>query len=806
MDLKLAWRNIARKKILYILLWLTIALSALTILLTLTFREAAVDLRLEQLRADTLNTQLSILTKSEDKIHFPLSDLGKAAEHPNVKHRIPRLVAGGMLREKPVTLMGLDLPAQAEALPFRIVSQSETRFVTDGALVSQAFSKAHNLSPDSAIRVETEKGVLEATVHAVCEDTGIFSDENLVIVPIDTLQKLYGKDLVTSVGLTLTDLSQVEKTTVAVAGKLPDTLFVEQRYDVSGYQAYVGTVELALSVFSFFSITMSLLMTISISRRILEERRLQIGVQRSLGTSAARLFVQVLAENLLVLLLAVVTAVLLYSPAMNAIFALIGMPGAFVSPGLPALLITAGGFVLIGLVSVWLSLRAILGHSIVTLLKGADEGLLKGNGLLRTGTGIFLLALSVILYRLDVEMILTAAGMALFLFAVITLLPVLYRISLAVLVQTAGRIRPLRMPLVEMQRRYTDYAQSILLLVLLLCVLSVSLQLAQVIRNNVASVYGDTDVLVHTYEKGMEEKLRDDKDLKTLIRQERYITRYNDRKLELAGIETDTYRTIAFENSDIGFDRSLERLKAAPDGILITTTLAKNNDLQPGDTLDLKEYGSYTVTGLISSLEMSGDVQFVNIERIRALQLPDKEYRYFLKYTGGVDPDEKAKELNDRHAGIPFSASSLESIRREDAKSTGQIFAMIYALFGLTFVIGLLTLINNLFVSISRQKTPIAVRRSLGLSRRRFVGEQALTGLALGVSGGVLGLLTGTGMAYFVARVMNYFIGAITVTIQWPMLGLILAGTALLCLLATVLPGAQIAGLPVIESIKGKNL
>lgn len=804
MDFTIAWRNITRKKALYLLLWLTIALSALTVLLTLTFRESAVSLRMEQLRTDTLNTQLAVLTKNEEDIYFRASSVDAALQHANIRHRIPRLVAGGMLRERPVHVMGLDLAEQERALPFSFLSRSTTKDAFEGLLVSDTFSKEHAITIDDAVSIQTERGELAITVTGICEDTGVFSDPNLAVVSIAQMQALFGEDRVSSVGLTLSDLSQVETTNEAVAQRLPETLMVEQRYDVSGYQAYVGTVAMALSIFSFFSITMAILMMTSISRRILEERRQQIGIQRSLGTSRRRLFFQVMAENLLVLLFAVAAAAFLYPFAMNGILRLIGMPGGGVAIPADALLLTGGGFVGVGIFSVLLSLAGIFGTPVLELLKGASGGRMTSLFVGRIFIGVLSLAGAFWLYVRDDHMLLTALVLPLFLFGVIAMLPAFHILGVRLLRVLTGGIRSLRMPLVSMERRFPDYAQSMMLLVLILCVLSVSLQLSFIIRSNVAAVYGDTDVLVHSYEK-MEQELKKDADVISIIRQERYLTRYDDRKLELAGIEPDSYVQIAFENSEIGFDQSLARLKSEPDGILITTTLAKNSGLEEGDRLDLGAYGSYTVIGLISSLEMSGDVQFVNMAKLQEIQIPDKEYRYFLKYREEADVEQKAQALNKTYENRPFSASSMDAVRKQDAESTGQIFSIIYALFGMTFVAGLITLMNNLWVSVFRQKTPIGVQRSLGLSAGRFLMEQAVTGLVLGVTGGLIGLGTGSLLAYPVAQLMNYFIGAIKVQPDWASLGLMLTGSAVACVVATVLPGQQMAKRPIIESIKGRE-
>lgn len=83
--------------------------------------------------------------------------------------------------------------------------------------------------------------------------------------------------------------------------------------------------------------------------------------------------------------------------------------------------------------------------------------------------------------------------------------------------------------------------------------------------------------------------------------------------------------------------------------------------------------------------------------------------------------------------------------------------------------------------------------------------EQAVTGLVLGVTGGLIGLGTGSLLAYPVAQLMNYFIGAIKVQPDWASLGLMLIGSALACVVATVVPGQQMAKRPIIESIKGRE-
>lgn len=789
-----------RAKFLYGLLIATMALSLLTVLAAFTFRDTAMQLRWDQLRTQTLNTQLAVVAKDTNNPVFSSSDADRVQDVANVRYVVRRLVATGSLGESRVQVIGLDLAQQERAMPFEVMERSE-RGVDSGLIVSRAFARDYGLTVDRQVEIDIPQGKLSTYVSAVVGDTGLLGTGERAVVSLATLQRLVGTDKVTSLGLSLVDLSTIQATQDAVHGRLPDTLKVEARFDTAGYESQVGHVQLALSIFSFFSVIMSVFMAASIMRRLQESRRRVLGAQRSLGTSIGRLRGQVLIESWIAFGIALSLGVLAYGPVLNGVFQLIGAPtGRAIPPLVPLLAVTVGFFLVVTAVAA-ATLRGVVRTPVVALLKGGDDAVLPSFPWRRCVAGVVLSVGVVALHLGDFPLPQTAAALPLLLVALALLLPGVHAAGVG-LARALVPARSLQLPLRELGRRGRDHVGLLLLMSLVLCLFSVGTQVTEILRTSVAGVYGDTDVMETSWTRDVTETVCGDPDVTVCIHQVRYDTTYDGKPIEVTGIDGE-YGRIAFENSRDGIRDSLAQLQRDPNGILITSTLAKNSGLAVGDDMNVPGIGTRRVLAVIDSIENSGKVQFVNLDAVQAADVRQKQYRNFVQYRVGTDIPAKVTALRERYRAQPFDAQSLVAMRADNEAATGKIFTVIWALFAFTFSVGMVTLVNNLWVGAFRRQTEVATKLSLGLSKRAFVSERFLVGGVLGAIGGVAGVSAGIAMTFLVVRLMNFFVGSARMSFEWTSLAVMVLATAAMTALASAVPAMSMIRRPLVDGIKG---
>jgi len=107
----------------------------------------------------------------------------------------------------------------------------------------------------------------------------------------------------------------------------------------------------------------------------------------------------------------------------------------------------------------------------------------------------------------------------------------------------------------------------------------------------------------------------------------------------------------------------------------------------------------------------------------------------------GADADAVAKAIE---AAVPNSATLTGAQFNEVIGSSTAIFnAIIVGVAAISLVVGGLSVINTMAMSVAERTREIGIRRAIGGSRRRIVRELVLEAGMIGLIGGLLGLVLG---------------------------------------------------------------
>ena len=225
-----------------------------------------------------------------------------------------------------------------------------------------------------------------------------------------------------------------------------------------------------------------------------------------------------------------------------------------------------------------------------------------------------------------------------------------------------------------------------------------------------------------------------------------------------SNINASDFRESGYEtfDSEVVEGRALE---ADDRGVCVVgSDLVTKLGAEVGETIDVRGK-EFEVIGILGKTLTAPD---------KAVQIPLKDAQYLLVSTlpaairdsaeadtlitsvavflePGVDPDEMATRIEDRIDGIKaMGPESFEESVTEPLKIFNQI---IYAIAVISLLVGGLSVINTMTMSVSERTREIGVRKAIGATdgaiMRQFVAESAVMGLIGGLSGLALGALIG---------------------------------------------------------------
>ncbi|NMN00412.1 ABC transporter permease [Bifidobacterium sp. DSM 109958] len=160
-------------------------------------------------------------------------------------------------------------------------------------------------------------------------------------------------------------------------------------------------------------------------------------------------------------------------------------------------------------------------------------------------------------------------------------------------------------------------------------------------------------------------------------------------------------------------------------------------------------------------------------------------------------------ETRLREAVRPYYVVSV--MNRDDYKSTmgsmvDQVLLILYALLALSIVIAIFGIVNTLALSVSERTREIGLLRAIGTSRGQVRGMLGIEAAIIAVFGTLLGLVVGVA-AGVVIRATYAADGLEVLSIPWGQIGLFLALSVLVGLVASVSPASHALRQPVLDAV-----
>lgn len=284
---------------------------------------------------------------------------------------------------------------------------------------------------------------------------------------------------------------------------------------------------------------------------------------------------------------------------------------------------------------------------------------------------------------------------------------------------------------------------------------------------------------------GFDAAFAEDQDFQLLFRHKDYAS------------DKDAYRAVA-ERDAVGGDGG---------GLVIVSyqysTNERNQDLSHGvgETLQMhlgNETLSFTIVGIQEQYHFPGI--FLPAALVDSL-FPTTEDLYLYKVSRGESAEEAAKLLEKNYRDVGMDADDSQAKVLKEQESFRQILGAMKLFLGLGLIVGVLSLGIVTSRSVLERRQEIGMLRALGFTgnevRLTFFIEVTMTILVGSLIGLACAIVVTYGLWFSIIRDLNY-----PYVIPWGEIGILLAASYLVALLATAAPIGRSAKVPPAEALR----
>lgn len=236
------------------------------------------------------------------------------------------------------------------------------------------------------------------------------------------------------------------------------------------------------------------------------------------------------------------------------------------------------------------------------------------------------------------------------------------------------------------------------------------------------------------------------------------------------------------------------KLKNGTQGVVITQDVADKLGYGMGSKIKVKDQ-ELTVTGISNEQAL-----YVYIDQNTAKQLLDDKVSAIYAQTNG-DPETVADEIEEQISGVSVETKS-ENVA-EVQEMTDQALLFMGFIAGIALLVGIISVINTMLISVMERTRELGILKAIGFTNREIKGSILFESGLLGLSGGIIGVILGIVGIIVIANVLRFTEYLPEMMPLWLISGVI-AGAALLSVLAGLYPAMRASKLNVVEALRNE--
>ncbi len=267
----------------------------------------------------------------------------------------------------------------------------------------------------------------------------------------------------------------------------------------------------------------------------------------------------------------------------------------------------------------------------------------------------------------------------------------------------------------------------------------------------------------------------------------------------------------AVADGDISQVMNTENVQGSLDlskpGLIADADYASSQGWSIGSTVPLRaadqEIGSAELLGTYSGNQALGTA-IVSSASIAETPLSQQLVPQMILVNGaeGFDKEQLRSNIEDAVADfIVVRVQNASEYAGETVTMINTMMNILYALLALAVIVAIIGIINTLALNVIERRQEIGMLRAVGTGRGQVRTMITLESVQIAIYGAVIGMAIGLGLGWAFVTVMSGEGLDAAVTIPWGQLGLMLAGSAVVGVIAAVWPATKAARTPPLEAI-----
>ena len=226
------------------------------------------------------------------------------------------------------------------------------------------------------------------------------------------------------------------------------------------------------------------------------------------------------------------------------------------------------------------------------------------------------------------------------------------------------------------------------------------------------------------------------------------------------------YGSDQYESFKLNISRGRKLTEADKSKVVLGSDLVKKLNAELGKKIKFRG-NEFEVVGIYEKTFSSPDTQAIipfsdgqslmyndQPEIIRAnTKASDLVYGFVVYPKSGVNPDKLADKLKTEVAGI--SAMGPKAFNDQVTTSVGMFSSMIYGIGIISLLVGTLSIVNTMTMSISERTKEIGIKKALGAKNHSILLEYLTEAGVIGFFGGVIGIGFGSAIVYIINSYME---------------------------------------------------
>ncbi|SCQ69530.1 ABC-type antimicrobial peptide transport system [Propionibacterium freudenreichii] len=244
--------------------------------------------------------------------------------------------------------------------------------------------------------------------------------------------------------------------------------------------------------------------------------------------------------------------------------------------------------------------------------------------------------------------------------------------------------------------------------------------------------------------------------------------------------------------------------------VIVSQAYADAQKLQVGSTLESVDAATMaplklTVTGIFTTPKGGGFGSInANLATVAALGNRDRDSQLSVDAAPGASHQSVQNALDSATSDNPLIVvQNQQEYAKAQSAQIDQMLTTVYALLGLAVVIAVLGIVNTLALSVVERTREIGLLRAVGMKRGQLRLMITLESVIIAVLGAVLGLVMGLGFGVALQHVLVDR-GLSILSIPWGRLGIFLAVSVVVGVLAAVVPARRATKLNMLDAISSE--